>query len=124
MIGVDLYQRIRHLYSVEGKSQRSIARELDISRNTVRKYCHGESTPWEVQPRDRKAPVADPVRDRVKQWLEADQTAPPKQRHNAERIHQRLVAELGYTGSASTTRRLVVSDQRGICRKATEKVMV
>ena len=45
VIEVDLYQRIRHLYTVQGRSQRSIARELGISRTTVQKYCQGGALP-------------------------------------------------------------------------------
>jgi len=51
---VDQYKDIRYLYAVEGLSQREIARRLGISRNTVRRYCHGENIPGE-----RKKPSGD-----------------------------------------------------------------
>ena len=35
------YDRIRQQYLLENKSQRQIAKELGISRNTVAKYCKG-----------------------------------------------------------------------------------
>ena len=35
------YKKIRHMFLVEGKSQRQIARTLGISRNIVAKYCNG-----------------------------------------------------------------------------------
>lgn len=35
------YKKIRHMFRVEGKSQRQIARTLGISCNTVAKYCNG-----------------------------------------------------------------------------------
>ncbi len=45
VIRVDQYQDIRHMYLVEGMSQRTIAKQLGISRNTVRRYCKGEQVP-------------------------------------------------------------------------------
>lgn len=40
-------------------------------------------------------------------WLEADKTAPRKQRHTARRIFARLLREHGYTGAESTIRKYV-----------------
>jgi len=37
IIDVNLYQKIREMYTVHQMSQQAIARELKISRNTVRK---------------------------------------------------------------------------------------
>lgn len=39
------YDRIRQQYLLENKSQRQIAKELGISRNTVAKYCKGCAYP-------------------------------------------------------------------------------
>ena len=39
------YDRIRQQYLLENKSQRQIAKELGISRNTVAKYCKGGAYP-------------------------------------------------------------------------------
>lgn len=46
IIDMNLYGKIRLMYVNEGKSQRQIARELGISRNTVKKYCDGSHVPW------------------------------------------------------------------------------
>ena len=57
---MDQYQLIRQLYLVEGMSQRAIAKQLRISRNTVRRYCKGEQVPWERKPVKRAPSVITP----------------------------------------------------------------
>ena len=39
------YEHIRRMYLVDGLSQRQIAQKLGISRNTVAKYCEGNTYP-------------------------------------------------------------------------------
>ena len=47
-------------------------------------------------------------------WLEADRTAPRKQRHTAKRIHQRLVDELGADVAETTVRQYVRARKRAM----------
>ena len=44
VVGMSLYSQIREAY-ISGESQRSIAKRLGISRQTVKKYCEGETMP-------------------------------------------------------------------------------
>lgn len=112
MISMAQLHRIKWLHEREGLSERKIALELGVSRNTVSKYLAQEETPTtltrqksygnrtysdEVQ---RVLPVID-------EWLRNDQTVWKKQKHTAARIHDRLVKEYGFTGSASNTRAIV-----------------
>jgi transposase len=105
---VDQYQDIREMYTKEGMSQRAIARQLGISRNTVRRYCQGQNMPWERKKVERPASVLTPeVIEFIKSCLEDDALSPRKQKHTAQRIFDRLCDEKGFTGGASTVRNAV-----------------
>ena len=90
-----MYKRIRFLRTKEGLSQRAIARELGISRNTVRKYCNGDSIPGEYVPRERKCRILTPEIIRtIEGYLENDKEMPGhKQKHTAQRVYHRLCTD-------------------------------
>lgn len=44
IVEMDMYEKIRSYYN-DGKSIRWIARTLGISRQTVKKYCSGDTMP-------------------------------------------------------------------------------
>lgn len=99
------YKEIRQRY-LRGESQRSIARALHISRNTVAKYCTGAAVPWA-----RKTPERTPVVLTnemvafIREYLAEDEIqSVRKQCHTAKRIYDRLVTERGFTGGESTVR--------------------
>jgi transposase len=98
---------IRKKHFVEGWSIRKIARNLGFSRPSVRKALADAEVPQYRLTKPRPCPVMDPYREIVIAWLKADQQAPPKQRHTAKRIYDRLVEEYGFIGGESTVRRFV-----------------
>jgi transposase len=104
MVDVELIKKMRE----RGRSIREISRMTGWSRQTVRKVLAAPAEPpiYNLS-RARPSPVMDPYLDIVKAWLEADETAPRKQRHTARRIYDRLVDEHGFTGSEVTVRRAV-----------------
>src|SRR5215469_11565452 len=75
---------IRKKHFVEGCPIRRLSRQLQIARQTM-----------------------DPYRALIAGWLAADAQAPPKQRHTAKRIYDRLVGEHRFRGGESTVRRYV-----------------
>lgn len=105
---MDMYGQIRKMY-LEGYSQRRIAAVLQISRNTVKKYCKGEQLPGDRAPYKREASVLTPeVTEFIRKCLEEDQeSGTGKQQHTARRIYIRLVEETGFKGAESTVRQYV-----------------
>ena len=91
---MDQVHVVRHQALVEGRSQRSVARELGLSRSTVGKYV-GQAAPArkaEAGPRPR--PVWEKVGERVQALLgESAQWTGGKQRLTATRLHGLVVAE-------------------------------
>lgn len=82
---MDQYKHIRHLYLVEGLSQRAIAWQLKISRNTVRCYCSGANVPGKRKQTRKRAPVVTPeVLEFIEQCLREDENAlDRRQKHTA-----------------------------------------
>jgi transposase len=108
MLSVDHYELIRRKHFVDGLSVRAISRELGHSRKTIRKVLSYVGEPVYQRRQPVSSPVMDPVARIVDAWLAQDKTQPPKQRHTAQRIYERLRDEHGFTGNASTVRRYVV----------------
>ena len=98
---------IRKKHFIEGWSIRKIARNLGISRQSVREKLASSEIPRYRLTVPRPCPVMDPYKDLIMAWLEADKKTPPKQRHTAKRIYDRLVEEYGFTGGESTVRHFV-----------------
>jgi transposase len=93
MLRVDQVHVVRHKVLVEGHSQRQVAKQLGIARDTVRKYLT-ESIPLRKETAPRSRPVWDTVRERVETLLtESGQWTGGKQRLTATRLHELLVAE-------------------------------
>jgi transposase len=102
-------RRIVDLYELYG-SYRKVARELNISKNTVKKYVLRvrdvtEGASEEILPKDRKINqpsrvLTETVRHKIHQYLESNIDHPKKQRLTAKRIWELLVMDghkIGYT---------------------------
>ena len=98
MYTVELYARVRREVYVEGKSERQVAREYGLARETVRKMMRYSTPPGYRRQQPPKRPKLDPWVGVIDQILEEDRTRPRKQRHTANRIHQRLREEHGFSG--------------------------
>ncbi len=91
MLTVNHFEMIRRKVILDGHSQRAVAQELGHSRKTVAKALAYPIPPGYQMVQARSHPVMDPHRAVVEQWLQADGTAPVKQRHTgATDFHERL----------------------------------
>jgi len=93
MLKVSQIETIKNMQS-KGLGPSAIAERLQIDRKTVRKVMASET----FEQRKPKAAVAqpsklDPYKPLIQSWLEEDRKNRYKQRHTAQRIHNRLVAE-------------------------------
>jgi transposase len=98
MYAVELYAAVRQFVFVEGKSRREASRVFGLSRDTISKMCRFSAPPGYVRTRPPGKPKLGPLIPVIDAILAADVTAPPKQRHTAKRIFERLTAEHGFAG--------------------------
>lgn len=81
-----------------GISERKIAEQLGIARNTVSKYVNQEDFSLKPEIVTTNSMV-DEYAHIIEKWLKEDLKQPKKQRHTVTRIHARLAAEHGFGGS-------------------------
>lgn len=97
--------KLRRRHLVKGESISSIARDLNLSRNTVKKYLKAESEPVyrrECQPH----PKLGPFQERLETWLAQDAQRPKSQRRTARRLFEDMQRE-GYAGAYDSVQRFV-----------------
>lgn len=84
-------------------------KKIGISRQTVKKYCEGATTP-EVRKNYKRTNhiITDDVKTFILECFQTDeQEHVKKQSHTAKRIYDRLIHEKGYTGSYSSICKVV-----------------
>ena len=95
--------RRRHLVSKESIS--SIARDLKLSRPTVRKHCGTQSEPV-YQRRKQPTPMLGAFQETLESWLQTERLLPKAQRRTARRLFEGLQVE-GYRGAYDSVQRFV-----------------
>ena len=91
---MDQVHVVRHKVLVEGRSQRSVARELGLSRTTVGKYVDQALPVRKAEAGPRPRPVWDTVATRVEALLaDSAKWTGGRQQLTATRLHAMLVAE-------------------------------
>src|SRR3954470_9926454 len=108
MVSMELVSVIRHKVLTEGVPIRDVARQLGLSRNTIRRYVRAKVVPV---PRPAGPARATPARELVAEaaaaiWASRRTFTAGKQRLTATRLWE-LLREAGHTASERTVRRLV-----------------
>jgi transposase len=110
---MEIWAEIRRRVLTGEISKRQACVEYEIHWQTLKKILAHEEPPGFRASAPRAKPKLGPFLPIIHRILEADRTAPRKQRHTAERIFQRLRDEHGYTGCASIVRAAVAEWRQG-----------
>jgi transposase len=130
---VEQFENIRRQHRDEGASIRELARRHGVHRRTVRQALESavpparktserqapaleSAVPPARKTSERQAPALGEHEAVIRQWLVADQQAPPKQRHTARRVWQRLCEERGAQVAESTVRAFVAKVKAELAR--------
>ena len=119
MFAVEVYAAVRRFVFVEGRSRREAARVFGLSRDTIGKMCRFSVPPGYVRSKPPEKPKLGALIPVIDAILEADKTAPAKQRHTAKRIYERLRDEHGFSGGYT-----VVKDHVRITRTRNREIFV
>ena len=104
-----LWVQVRHYVLAEGHSKRSACRKFGLNWRTMQKMlAHPEPPGYRrlATPRTRKI---DKVMPFLEAMLEADRSAPRKQRHTSRRVYERLRDEHGFDGGQTIVKDAVRS---------------
>ena len=105
MLFMDVIAEIRRRRLVSKESISSIARDLKLSRPTVRKHCRTQREP--VYRREKQpTPRLGEFQERLETWLRTERLLPKAQRRTARRLFEGLQSE-GYRGAYDSVQRFV-----------------
>jgi transposase len=98
---------IRRRVLVEKASKRSVCLEFGIGWGTLQKILTHATPPGYQRSSAKRKPKIGAFLGVIEEILEADKTAPIKQRHTAKRIFERLRDEHGYEGGITQVTEIV-----------------
>ena len=99
---MELFAEIRREYQFGVGTIKGVSRKLGVHRRVVRQALADAVPPPRLY-QARAKPTLAPVQDFIDRILEADRTAPRKERHTARRIHDRLCRERADAPVAAST---------------------
>ena len=94
---MDIIVEIRRRHSVHQQSISAIARELGISRPTVRKHLKSDEEP-KYKRQQPPSPKLGQYAESLTQWLTQEASLPRSRRRTAHRLYEGLQA-IGYAGA-------------------------
>ena len=111
MLCVETIGKIRRRRLVQGESISAIARDLQLSRNTVKRALRFEGEAFEYRRSRQPRPRLGPFLETLEGWLEVEEQLPARERRTAQRLYEALCLE-GYTGAVDAVRRQVRQFER------------
>ena len=106
MLYVETIGKIRRRRLLDQDPISEIARDLGISRNTVKKVLRSDGEAPEYRRTRQPRPRLGPYVAVLEQWLEAEDKLPARERRTAQRLYEALQLE-GYSGAVDSVRRHV-----------------
>ncbi len=101
---MDTIARVRRAFHVQGRSVKKITRELNVSRNTVRKILRSDATDFVYKREHQPLPRIGAWKGDIERFLIANEGKASRERLTLIRIYEEVRA-LGYDGSYDTVRR-------------------
>lgn len=119
MLTVETIRKVRLSVHRDGKSIRQTARDLRVSRNTVRKVIRTQQTGFGYKRRNQPFPKLGAYVERLEERLSADVALSKGHRRSARILFEELQGE-GYEGGYDSVRRYVQrwrEEHRGLRRE-------
>jgi transposase len=107
MTGVEKIGKVRELRYSQGLSYREIGRRVGLSKTTVKKILRSDETKFTYHRSITHQPVTEHIKEKVREWLKANQTAKKKLRLTARRMQSLLIAQDQYAGSYESVAKCV-----------------
>ena len=104
MKSVDTIARVRREHFIRHRSIREISRDLNVSRNTVRKILRSGATEFQYEREVQPLPMIGPWRDQLDRLLLTNEGKPSRERLTVIRLFEEL-REAGFKGSYDAVRR-------------------
>lgn len=102
---MESFAKLRRRHLVKGESISAIARDLNLSRNTVKKYLNAEAEPA-YRRQHQPCPKLGEYAKQLETWLAQDGQRPKGQRRSARRLFEDLQGA-GYAGAYDSVQRFV-----------------
>jgi transposase len=106
MLIVESIRKVRQAYHRDHKSIREIARDFNLSRNTIRKIIRTDATEFTYERKVQPRPRLEPFKEQLAKYLTEDSTKPAKQQRSAQLLFEEL-QRAGFGGGYDSVRRYV-----------------
>ena len=103
---METIRKVRHAYHRDGKKFREIARDFNLSKNTVKKIIRSGITDQQYVRTEQPRPKLGPFAQRLAELLKEDSAKPVRHRRSAQILFEQLQRE-GFEGGYDSVRRYV-----------------